>query len=45
MVCQQKSIRIFHDAWLPNEDGKITSPQSYLAPEASIDVLFNQDTG
>ena len=44
-VSDGKSIRIFHDAWLANKDGRITSPQSYLAPEASIDVLFNQDIG
>ena len=43
-VSDGKSIRIFHDAWLLNEDGRITSPWTHLAPEASVNLLINQDT-
>lgn len=38
-------MRIFYDAWIPNENGRITSPWNYLASEASVDLLISQDIG
>ena len=40
-----QSIKIFHDAWLPTEHGKVTSRQSDLAPEASVALLINPVLG
>ena len=36
-----QTIKIFHDAWLPTEDGKVTSPQFDLAPKATVALLIN----
>ncbi|KAK9988503.1 hypothetical protein SO802_028742 [Lithocarpus litseifolius] len=41
-----KSIRIFHDSWLPNsQEGKVISPQNFLAPDSTVDTLIDAHTG
>ena len=40
-----QSIKIFHDAWLPTDDGKVTTPQFDLAPEATVALLINPGSG
>ena len=41
-----KSIRIFHDSWLPNSsDGKVASPQNSLALDSTVDTLIDAQTG
>lgn len=41
-ICDGKSTRIFHDAWLLNTDGgRILSPQNLLAIEAVVNTLIN----
>ena len=40
-----QSIRIFQDAWLPIESGKVSSPQSDLGPDATVAVLINPASG
>ena len=40
-----KSIRIFQDAWLPTESGKISSHQSDLDLNATVSTLINLAPG
>ena len=41
-----KSIRIFHDAWLPNSnDGRILFHRDVLAPDATVDMLLDPHSG
>ena len=40
-----KSIRIFQDAWLPTESGKLSSHQSDLDPNAVVSNLINSASG
>ena len=44
-VGDRQTIKIFHDAWLPTDVGRITTPQSALAPEANVAMLINPDSG
>ena len=40
-----QTIKIFHDAWLPIDVGRITAPQSDLASEAIVAMLINPISG
>ena len=40
-----QTIKIFHDAWLPTDVGRITTPQSDLALEANVAMLINPAFG
>ena len=40
-----QSIRIFQDAWLPTESGKISSHQSDFGSEATVAMLINSASG
>ncbi|XP_075665091.1 uncharacterized protein LOC142634702 [Castanea sativa] len=40
-----QSIRIFQDAWLPTNSGKISSHQSDLGPDATVAMLINPASG
>ena len=40
-----QSIRIFQDAWLPTESGKISSHQSDFGPDATVAMLVNSTLG
>ena len=37
-------VRIYKDAWLPRSEGRISSPVVHLAPDSTVDSLFNSST-
>ena len=40
-----QTIKIFHDAWLPTDVGRITTPQADLSLEATVAMLINLVSG
>ena len=40
-----QSIKIFQDAWLPSDSGKVSSPPSDLGPDAKVAMLINPVIG
>ena len=40
-----QSIRIFQDAWLPSDSGKVPSPPSDFGLDANVAMLINLVTG